>query len=504
MEDKTLNQQGNAPEKKELSAKDKEMIVLGYLLRTGNDVPRFLFNMKDSQDLLYLIDSDTPEELWSEEIMRHKEAATSNYDTHIEHGGDIQLMIKALISDISIEVQADRRVITSFDDKRLLIKKDMQIMPTGIEFFDTYLGGGFMKQTMTGIQTVTGGGKTTMMLTLGCELLKRKRNVAFVNLEVLCEDFNYNILSGLSEKQPYSYIKQFFNDQNMEFVNEIKEEIQGMDIGRYIQVTNAENRKIDILELEKILQLNEYKLGIKFDIVMIDYLFLLAPTSDGLKNEQNYDTQQRLTVEARQMAIRNNWAVCTVFQANRSGAKEGVTGTSMAGAFNVKFDMENYFFFGKALDSEVPEEADRDFISVKSDKHRYYDGKDFVGYMRYDFGKKVYRVMDTGPHVGWRWDWKVIYSIPDIYEKLTATDFIRLLEKSKEKGVYYGDIPDDSKITRFTQKNKDCEYCKKISKTDWKKVDIEGICNSFGAVDEPVMEMPVIGQNADWIKSVLI
>ena len=462
--------------------KKNEMIVLGYQIKNNANILRYIYQLEDTTAVLYLIDNKIDLELWDRKYLRHYETAIEEYENFCkENKKDIQSVIDSLVSNLSLEIKADNRTITSFDDNRLLIRKELQIMPTGIDFFDTYLGGGFMKQTMTGIQTVTGGGKTTMLITLASNLLKKKNNVAFVNLEVLSEDFNYNILSSLSEKYSYSYIKNYYNDQYMDFVKEINTEIKNMNIGKHILISNTEYGKIDIVTLEKILCLKEYQLGIKFDIVMIDYLYLLAPTNEGQKNEQNYDTQQRLTQEARQMGIRNNWAIVTVFQANRNGAKEGVTGTSMAGAFNTKFDMENYFFFGKPDDNLLKSVKDRDFIVLKSDKHRYYDGQDFEGYMKYDFYKKIYNVLEIEENElkdEWKHNWKVIYGNPFIHENLSQKDFILLIEYNKNQGIYLGNVPSKASVCRYVQdleKNKQIKKCEMNSKLDYKKINLQKI-----------------------------
>lgn len=299
-----------------------------------------------------------------------------------------------------------------------------------------------------------------MLLTLGTQMLRRKYNVAFVNLEMNNDEFNYNILSGLSDKYAYSYIFNFFNRENPEFVNDILNELKSMDLGRHSIIFNDEYQKLDINTLEEILLAKEEIMGVKFDFVMIDYLYLLQASESSFKNEQNYDYQQRLTQETHKMAQRNNWAVISVFQSNRGGAQNGVSGTSMAGAFNSKFDIDNYFFFER--------DKEKDIIKITADKHRQYSGSETKqGIMKFNQSKKIYEEYISNPadRTIDDYSWKELYDLPEVHENLVNGDF-NLLLMSLGK-----DTIDDTQISRYKRdKDYKAACCSYKSKKTWQEV----------------------------------
>ena len=407
-----------------------KLIILGYQLVTNSEIKEKMYQSKEIYDILELIRMGKPENEWPKPYVVTKLNAINSYQKFIDDGRDINDALNEFKKQYFKSLGLENCTIDRFDDERLLVKKDTHIMSTGIEFFDLYLNGGFIKQTLTGIQALTGGGKTTMLLTLGTQMLKRKYNVAFVNLEMNNDEFNYNILSGISDKYAYSYIFNFYNTENPDFVNDIMNEVKSIDLGRHSILFNDEYQKLDINRLEEILLAKEELMGIKFDFVMIDYLYLLQASDSGFKNEQNYDYQQRLTQETHKMAQRNNWAVISVFQANRGGAQNGVSGTSMAGAFNSKFDIDNYFFFER--------DKENDIIKITADKHRQYSGSETKqGFMKFNQSKKIYEEYDQSNIVKTIEDysWQEIYDLPEVHENLTRDDFNELLILLGKKAV---------------------------------------------------------------------
>ena len=216
-------------------------------------------------------------------------------------------------------------VYNDFFDSRVQQKIVDEYIDTGFERFNFYLNGGLKKKTFSGIQCTTGGGKSTMLFSIGTNMLKKHYNVAFVNLEMNIQEFNNNVLSGImcgnDEKGEFTHmrISNFYNTENPEVIQQLKEKINSMNLGKHCIIINDDYQKINCEKIEQLLLIEEERQGIKFDAVLIDYLFLLSSFTPGLKNEQNYDYLQRIAQEAHKMAQRNNWAIASVFQTNRNG-----------------------------------------------------------------------------------------------------------------------------------------------------------------------------------------
>ena len=181
-------------------------------------------------------------------------------------------------------------------DERLAVEVDEQYIDTGIEEFNYYLNGGLQKKTLVGIQAATGKGKTTMLMTLGCNMLKKGYNVAFVNLEMNEIEFNNNIISGISDNYSYSDIKMFNNLKHPDFRENLRKEILSKNIGRHIMLVNNEYESLTSETLESLLLKTEEELNIKFDVILIDYLFLLKTLGKNTsKNLQQYEILQKVT-----------------------------------------------------------------------------------------------------------------------------------------------------------------------------------------------------------------
>ena len=127
-------------------------------------------------------------------------------------------------------------------------------------------------------------------------MLKKGYNVAFVNLEMNEIEFNNNIISGISDNYSYSDIKMFNNLKHPDFRENLRKEILSKNIGRHIMLVNNEYESLTSETLESLLLKTEEELNIKFDVILIDYLFLLKTLGKNTsKNLQQYEILQKVT-----------------------------------------------------------------------------------------------------------------------------------------------------------------------------------------------------------------
>lgn len=447
--------------------KDKELIALGYILETKISIDRTLFKDPEIINFFkwydYGIDKipASKKDVLTKFVNYVNIQYASFKNTHTNYEEEI----KQILEELNKNTTYYNCVFTDLFDDRLAIKVEEYFVSTGIAQFDKYLTGGLQKQTLTGIQAATGRGKTTMLLTIGTNMLKQGYNVAFINLEMNNTEFNNNILSGISDKYSYSDIKTNNNIGNPEFRKSLIEEIKSKKIGKHALIHNQEYDNMNTVELEKIIKQTEEKLQIKFDAILIDYLFLVKPFINGYKNEQGYEKLQRITQEGHKMAQRNNWAVLSVFQENRQGYKNTNTAGAgdMAGSFNALHDMDNYFKFYQ--------DTDRDLIIIRPEKLRQYGSfnpnkEQFA--MEYSIAKKTYIPTNTSARELKDYNWEEIYDLKEVHENLCPKDFKSLLESLEIK------VPSDKSISiRKSNKAYVTPYGK--SKVDWQQLNIENL-----------------------------
>ena len=197
---------------------------------------------------------------------------------------DLNQYFKDIVIELEKNTMRYKCCFSDLFDDRLAIEVDEQYVDTGIQEFNYYLNGGLQKKTLVGIQAATGKGKTTMLLTLGCNILKKGYNVAFVNLEMNEIEFNNNILSGISDKFSYTDIKMNNNLNHPEFREQLKNEILSKNIGKSALIINNDYEPLSSQTLEDLILKEEKRRNIKFDVILIDYLFLLKTRKEGGKN----------------------------------------------------------------------------------------------------------------------------------------------------------------------------------------------------------------------------
>ena len=454
---------------------NKELIYLGAIISTSDPMTvlnniniDYFTNDKIIEILNLCIDENkilpVSDKLFTRAKIQYEKFITGKTDDEIKEA------LKKIKNELYLNTEEGIRhncVFSDLFDERLAVEVDEQYVTTGIEPFDHYLTGGLMKKTLTGIQAATGQGKTTMLLTLGCNILKKGYNVCFVNLEMNENEFNNNILSGLSDKFSYSDIKMNNNLKNPNFRKELQEEIKSKNIGKTCLIINrtGEYEAMSPKLIEKWILQEEERKAIKFDVVLIDYLFLLKTASKNNYTQQTFEFLQKVTQEAHMMSQNNNWAVLSVFQENREGAKNtDKSGTEgMAGSYNSLHDMDNYFKFHQSKSKD-------DLIIVNPLKLRQYGGlKNGEGpfTMKYTKIKKIYELTnEIAKECVSDYSWKDIYALPEVHEQLSSKDIKELL-----KSIGCTDIPISFDAGISKEKGKHNYKTVKTSVTDWKSIE---------------------------------
>ena len=264
-----------------------------------------------------------------------------------------------------------------FDDKFLDNTEEEKVM-TGISGFDKYLCGGFLKQTISSVQTGTGKGKTTMLITLASNILLQGYNVAFINLEMREQELQFNIYSSLQEKYSFNEIRHNYNRANIEFVRDLQMEINNKNIGHFVTVKNDSFESLTCKQIEQRLKQVEESEDYKFDIVFVDYIGLLQAHLIEKGIDRSDQAAQRTMREFKIMCERNNWAGVTATQSNRGAVGlEGKMSSKnpssnamnfVSNSYAMTFELDNFISFDRILET--------DNIKISFDKHRQWHEKD--------------------------------------------------------------------------------------------------------------------------------
>ena len=356
------------------------------------------------------------------------------------------------VQKLLLEIKEEKLKYKCFGliDESFFKYRPNEYMVSDFKQYNYYLTGGFQKKTWIGIEGKTGTGKTTMMLSFTADLLKKGHNVCYINLEMNEESLAYLLFSSITGID-YNYIKDNYYQETCK--NQIITKLNEMNLGNFRQILNADFNKLSIKELEEIILLEEEKIGIKFDVIIIDYLYLLSTAETGFKAEQGYEKQMRLSQDAHKLAQRNNWCVISVFQKNRQG--------DTAGAFAAQFDMDYYFTFERM--------EEQDLVKVTPVKTRGFDGKKESFFLQYDPTHRIYKEAKK-PFDSYTW--RNVIDLPIVQDNLCPNDIMKLCEKYGIKAPTKKDIS-----CYKTQNNYTLQRGK--SKIDYNDIDLKSLLNEL-------------------------
>ena len=300
-------------------------------------------------------------------------------------------------------VSNDSGEYDDFFDPRLLVKIDSRIYPTGIEPLNFMLSGGFNSQTLTGFFTTTGGGKSTLLFTLMCDALKRGQNVYFVNLEMNDYEVNANLLSGLTGR-PRAEILENLTDSG--YMGDLEKEIESLHLGSHNIFSNRKKiisqAPVNFNTLRTAIHQKEKSISrrtgvdFRYNLIIVDYLYLMD-TISRTDNMQLYQQRKQLMVEAHDFAQSEEYAVISVFQANRQAAAKmtagvEITSEDIGDSYSALSDIDNMFVCQRKFD----EETGKSGIMVTDVKIRQmYEGEKRHFFIPYNFKLHVYDSFDA-------------------------------------------------------------------------------------------------------------
>ena len=296
----------------------------------------------------------------------------------------------SLVEKYPLPEDSSSTYISPFDS-RLMIKVNDKIFTSSSPLLNTMLSGGFTSQSVCGFLTKTAGGKSTLLFSLAADFIRNGYNVCFVNLEMNDYETNSRIISAVTGV-PYKNL--LANLQNEEFMADVREKWDDVAVGKYAMLSNRGkdfSKRNDARWLRNSVHALENKLarsldrnGFKFDIIIIDYLYLMDACKTLLRNSRSDELYRQVTVEVHEFAQNDDYCVVTVFQGNREaerklGAGEKF-GLAEAGDSYAAFrDIE--YAFALSRYSDVLD--DKDGCLIEPLKTRHYDGERYGIYMPY-------------------------------------------------------------------------------------------------------------------------
>jgi len=192
--------------------------------------------------------------------------------------------------------------------------KTFQTISTGWKWLDDKLSGGFMQhgKALYMFFGQTNVGKSIFLGNIATNVLDQNKTVVLITMEMSEEVYCKRISSGLSKIS----------------MTDLKDNLDSLKSNLYDYKNNHSQSKLIVKEFPPKsvtpIHIKNYiyrliRKGIKPDIIILDYLSLIAPTTKGLNS---YESQKEVAEQIRELTYEFECSIVTAVQTNRSGYGE--------------------------------------------------------------------------------------------------------------------------------------------------------------------------------------
>jgi len=189
------------------------------------------------------------------------------------------------------------------------LKKVFDVIPTGWKWLDERIGGGFMTagRALYVFYGVTNVGKSIFLGNIATNILDQNKTVVLISLEMSEQVYAKRISSQLS--------KIAMNDLSMQ-TEPLKQSIEKYKIQHKMSkliIKEFPPKSVTPLQIKSYLD-RLVKKGIKPDVIVLDYINLLAPPEKGMNS---YESVKQITEQIRALTYYFGCPLISATQSNR-------------------------------------------------------------------------------------------------------------------------------------------------------------------------------------------
>lgn len=200
--------------------------------------------------------------------------------------------------------------LESIDQHCADIQKVFKVIPTGWNWLDDKLGGGFMSEgrALYVFFGVTNVGKSIFLGNIATNLLSQNKTVLLISLEMPEQIYARRISAQLS-KIPFKDLSLQI-DPLKKYLNSYKIKNQNAKL----VIKEFPTKTVSPLHIKAYVEKLK-KQGIHPDVIVLDYLNLLAPNTKGLNS---YESIKEITEQIRALSYQFSCPIISATQANRA------------------------------------------------------------------------------------------------------------------------------------------------------------------------------------------
>ena len=237
---------------------------------------------------------------------------------------------KVSVENVKDVVQNAKNIITErnniqfgFDEGLDFFDPDSHTQPTtdtfssGIPYIDLVLGGGFYSKALFCFIGEMKIGKSIWLANLAANSVRMGYNTAVISLEMrdrkLVKRLGANLLNIRMREYAQAAEDKVMMKKRLSQVGYDSLQVPGKLFVKEFPTSSA-----GVPDIERYLQKMEETKGIKFKVIILDYINILKNWRNP-NSENMYMKIKQIAEDLRAMAMRNDWAIVTATQINRSG-----------------------------------------------------------------------------------------------------------------------------------------------------------------------------------------
>lgn len=271
------------------------------------------------------------------------------------------------ISHIGDEEDAGTLVIENIE--KALRKEFRETVPTGIDVIDVLTGGGLGKGEIGVILTPSGVGKTTLLTKIANSAYDVKKNVAQIIFEDTTEQIQRKHYAIWSKVPLNQMDDEEQNKKAIRIVNEKAAEMKKK--GGVLLIKRFSQENTTMLDIRNWMIRHQKKYGIKFDLLVLDYLDCLESHKKTLDRTE---AELHVIKSFEQLAADFDIPAWTAIQSNRSGFDAEYVEAHQTGG-SIKRIHKAHFFMSVA---KTKDQKEAQLANIRIIKARFaQDGQSF-------------------------------------------------------------------------------------------------------------------------------
>lgn len=233
-----------------------------------------------------------------------------------ENAGEVVENVRHMLSSETV-VDFSFNLGKNFFDPASHLQTRLAKSSSGYEYIDLCTKGGYWKGSLMVLFGMPKSGKSMWMCNMAAKSVLEGYNTAYITLELQEELVNMRIGSNLLNVTLDDY-EQFTHDQPL-----LRQKLANLrqrslkPLGEF-HVKEFPSSTASSNDIEAYLLKAQEILGYKFDNIYIDYLNIMKNWRNP-NSENTYMKIKQISEDTRAIGQRNNWAMISVTQTNRSG-----------------------------------------------------------------------------------------------------------------------------------------------------------------------------------------